>query len=824
MDATEIRQLMEEQLRLSRRLRARIRELEAERHAPLAVIGMGLRLPGGLDSPEDYWDFLRGDATGYGPIPPDRPGLSAVYDPVPGQPGRSYVAQAGFLRDIAGFDADFFGISQREAKRLDPQQRMLLETAWEALERAGIAVRRSDRLNIGVYLGMMASEYTERFEDRTDMSGVDPYYTTGGGLCFAAGRISHVMGFRGPAFTVDTACSSSLSALHLAVRGLRDGECRYALVCGTNLLLSARLMVSLSQARALSPTGRSKSFLASADGYGRGEGIGVLALMRLDEAEREGRPILAVVRGTAVNHDGEAAGLTVPSGPAQQEVIRAALADAGLEPHDLGWIEAHGTGTVLGDPIEAAALGAVLSDAVRERGIPLSIGSVKSRLGHLEAASGIAAVMKTVLMLQHGEIPAAASPADGELNPHIPWDELGFTVPRHNQRWPEPLRERRVAGVNSFGMSGTNAHAVLAAYDGPAGPAGSPRRECGGTQPAGGDCIPAGPGGDLLTLSARTPGSLAELAQAVRDYLLRSDADALPSICHTLRTGRAPFGHRISVTAAAPAELAEEIAVAVRRHLADPVPVPPVRSATLRVSGAADSIAAGCAALASAFPLLAVQATGDRDPGATLAGMLRRFGVRISLMRDGKGPVPAWLEWGTGGARDFHPVIGEQPAAAGHLLLRALGAGFSAGADLRFDALRTPQARLVGDLPTYPFQRNRFWVDEQPVSVNGSRPRDGAQDRPASVPGNRDAVTACLMAMLKDVLDAPEEPDPAAAFLDTGADSFIFALFITKVETRYHVGLGREDLPLDLPVGELISRLADDIAGSARVSAGEGHA
>ncbi|TDE17026.1 polyketide synthase [Actinomadura sp. 6K520] len=520
MEAAEVRRLMEEQLALSRRLRSRIQALEDERKAPLAVVGMGLRLPGGLRTPGQYWDFLRGGGTALAPIPEDRPGLREVHDPVVGKPGRSYVDRAGFVDDIAAFDADFFGISHREAKLLDPQQRMLLEVAWEAMERAGIPVRRSDRLNVGVYLGMMASEYLERLEDRSDTTRIDPYYTTGGGLCFPAGRISHVMGFSGPVVSSDTACSSSMTALHLAVRALRGGECRYALVCGSNLILSANLMVSLCQTRALSPEGRSKSFLASADGYGRGEGVGALVLMRLDEAEREGRPILAVVRGTAVNHDGAASSLTAPNGPAQEEVISAALADAGVEAADVGWIEAHGTGTPLGDPIEVGALDGVLGAAVRERGVPLALGSVKSRLGHLEAASGIAALIKTVLILHHGVMPAARDEDDGELNPRIPWDRIGFTVPTRNRPWPSEL-SRRVAGVNSFGMSGTNVHAILESYtpagEGAAGPAGTARRH------------------ELLTLSAKSPEALAELADDIAALLKSATPATLGSICHTLQ-------------------------------------------------------------------------------------------------------------------------------------------------------------------------------------------------------------------------------------------------------------------------------------------------
>ncbi|HEU5107644.1 MAG TPA: polyketide synthase, partial [Micromonosporaceae bacterium] len=280
MESTELRGLLEEQLRLSRRLRARIRELEAGRDDRLAVVGMAVRFPGGVTSPEEYWELLSGDGTAIGDVPDERPGLATAYHPEVGRPGRSYVKRAGFLSGVADFDADFFGISHREAEALDPQQRLLLETSWEALERAGIAVRRADRLDAGVFVGIMAAEYVDRLA-AGPMDRLDPYFGTGGGHCFAAGRISYAFGLRGPALSIDTACSSSLVALHTAVRSLRARECRYALVGGANLLFSPQLMVSLCQSRALAPDGRCKPFTAAADGYGRGEGVAVLVLMRL---------------------------------------------------------------------------------------------------------------------------------------------------------------------------------------------------------------------------------------------------------------------------------------------------------------------------------------------------------------------------------------------------------------------------------------------------------------------------------------------------------------------------------------------------------------
>ncbi|MET7671694.1 beta-ketoacyl synthase N-terminal-like domain-containing protein [Micromonospora luteifusca] len=799
MDTTELRRLVEEQLRLSRRQQARIRELERERRPPLAVVGMGLRFPGDLRTPEAFWDFLRGGSHAVTGISDDRPGLRAAYQPGPVRPGRSYVDRAAFLSDIGEFDADFFGISQREAELLDPQQRLLLETAWEALERAGVAVRRSDRLPVGVYLGMMASEYGERLAVREDKTPLDPYYATGGGLCFGAGRISYVMGFSGPVVSVDTACSSSLVALHLAVRALRAGECRYALVCGSNLLLSANLMVSLCQSRALSPDGRSKSFLASADGYGRGEGVGVLVLMRQDEAEREGRPILAVVRGSAVNHDGAASGLTVPSGPAQEEVIRAALDDAGVGPDELGWVEAHGTGTLLGDPVEVGALDAALGAAVRARGVPLGIGSVKARLNHLEAASGVAGLMKTVLMLHHGEIPAAADEADGELNDHIPWDRLSFTVPRRNQPWPAEL-PTRVAGVNSFGMSGTNAHAVLAAHRPVEPPV------AGGTD-----------GEELLTLSARHPRALAVLGAAVVERLRAARPADVASICHTLRSGRTLFAHRVAVVGSTAEDLAIRLAAAVR-HPAVQHPAGPV---TLRVTLDDTPLERALGVVGERYPLLVGPDTpAVRDPGERWVALLARLGVRVRLRRDAPTEAVARLEWRTEeGEPRAVQVVSSVPEDAVTLLLDAVAALFVAGLDVRFDELRSAGSRFVSDLPTYPFQRRRFWIDEAVAAVAGTGAGTTAGESDGPLPTDRAGIEAYLMSELRDVLHATEDVDPDRSFLEMGGDSFVSTLFMTRIEERFQVALSPEDLPIERPLASLLATIADHITGR-RVAAG----
>ncbi|MEY9847755.1 acyl transferase domain-containing protein [Streptacidiphilus sp. BW17] len=795
MQLEEIRALMEDQLRLSRTLRNRVRELEDARHSPLAVVSVALRLPGGVTTPEQYWNFLTSDADGLGPIPADRPGLRAVHDPQPGRPGRSYVDRAGFLDGIGEFDPAFFGISQREAEAIDPQQRLLLETSWEAFERAGIAVRRQERLDAGVFLGIMTSEYAERFAGREDKSAIDPYYGIGAGHSMAAGRISYVMGFSGPALSVDTACSSSLVALHQATQSLRREECRYALVAGSNLLISADLMVSLCQSRALAPDGRSKSFTAAADGYGRGEGIGTMVLMRLADAEAEGRPVLAVLRGTAVNHDGASSGLTVPNGPAQQQVIRAAYQDARVDPAEVGWVEAHGTGTSLGDPIEAGALDAVVGSGAKGRTAPLAIGSVKSRIGHLEAAAGLAGLIKVVLMLGHGVIPAALSEDDGELNSFIPWQRTRLTVPRRSAPWPEAFA-RRVAGISAFGMSGTNAHAVLEAYE-PVPATGAADTE-------------AGP--ELVVLSARHPDSLYQLAVGTAEVLEQADRARLHSACHTLRVGRTAFEYRIAVTGATGTELAQALRTAVEQH-----PAAPVGEAPAVRLGVAEGpqLAAALEALGATYP-------GLLQAGSGLRELLVGLGIRVQSGEVAlPGGVHAALEVDGG---TLLPLVGADPARTPELLLTALGALHTAGAELRWEALRPAGAELLGDLPTYAFRRRRCWVDEMPPAGTGGghgveAQEHGTPDEEATPAAESTReVEEFLRAKLAEVLRA-DELDGTRPFAEVGGDSFCAMQLTIAIEDEY----GVEDVPLDhfleeIPLDELFLRLSTFVVSSVSVS------
>jgi acyl transferase domain-containing protein/acyl carrier protein len=501
---------------------------------PIAIIGMACRFPGGADDPESFWEMLRQGTDAMVEVPSDRWDKDAWYDADPNASGKIYARRAGFLRQVDQFDAGFWGISAREAASMDPQQRLLLEVAYEALEHAMLPTDALAGSRTGVFVGISTDDYGRM------MSPSDVYSGTGSFFSVAAGRLSYLLDLRGPSISVDTACSSSLVALHLACQSLRAGECDLAIVAGVNVITSPDKSVYFSSMRALSPDGRCKTFDASADGYGRGEGCGVLVLRRQAEASRQGDRVLARVRGSAVNQDGRSNGLTAPNGLAQEAVLREALSRSGLKPGDIQYVEAHGTGTPLGDPIEVEALASVLCQR-RPRTEPILVGSVKTNIGHLEAAAGVAGIIKVVLSLQKKQIPPHLHLKNP--NPHIGWNELALKVPTELTPWP--ARAPRVAGVSSFGISGTNAHVILEEA-----PAEQPQPALDWDERK----------GVLLPLSARSPEALRSLALSYAQRLESgSFGSSLPHLAHTAGTRRSHHPLRLAVSGRSPQELSASL-------------------------------------------------------------------------------------------------------------------------------------------------------------------------------------------------------------------------------------------------------------------------
>jgi acyl transferase domain-containing protein len=533
-------------------MRERVRRLEEARDEPIAIVGIGCRFPGGAVTPETFWSNLAAGRDSIVEVPEARWDLTRYYDPEPGVPGKMYTRWGGFLDDVETFDAGFFSIAPREATSMDPQQRLLLETSWEALEDAAIAADQLRDSSTGVFVGISGSDYGQRVMASGDPRRIDSFSGAGVASSIAAGRLSYFLGLQGPTLAVDTACSSSLVALHLACESLRNRECDLALAGGVSLMLAPECTIYFCQARFLAPDGRCKTFAAAADGYGRGEGCGMLVLSRLSDALAAGHPIYASVLGSAVNHDGRSAGITAPNGPAQQKVIRAALGRAKVGAGDIDYVEAHGTGTPLGDPIELQALEEALP---RRADRALYVGSVKTNIGHLEAAAGVAAVVKTALALERGAIPPHlhfVAPS-----PHLDWDRSALRVPTSLTPWPGDAA-RRMAGVSSFGFSGTNVHLVMAQAPSP--------RPLETTPEERGEALDPRPA-HLLVLSARSEASLQALAQRHAQYLDGRPGLAPLDVGHTVNTGRAALlPYRAAVVGASVDELrAELLRVRARR-------------------------------------------------------------------------------------------------------------------------------------------------------------------------------------------------------------------------------------------------------------------
>lgn len=721
---------------------------------PIAIIGIGCRFPGGVTGPDAFWDRLARGVDAIQEIPKDRWDIDAVYDPDPATPGRMCTRSGGFIEGIDRFDPGFFGVSRGEADGMDPQQRILLEVAYEAIEDAGIAPDRLAGSATGVFIGSCFNDYYKLLARPPARGGSG---TLGSIL---ANRISYFLGLTGPSMVVDSACSSSLVTVDLACRSLRSGVCQMALAGGVNIILSPEMHIAFSQARMMAPDGRCKTFDARANGYSRSEGCGIVVLKRLSDALAAGDRILAVIRGSAVNQDGATNGMTAPSTLAQQALITQALADAGVEAESVSLIEAHGTGTPLGDPIEVEALKAVYGRP-REGARACVMGSVKTNIGHLEAAAGIAGLIKAVLCLSREAIPPHLHFTS--LNPHISLDETRLTITTELRAWPRG-DEPRFAGVSSFGVGGTNAHVIL--EEAPP-PVENEERE-------------PGDAGAVLALSARNEAALVELAARYAAQLDREPRVTLADVCHTANTGRAHLSCRRAIVARSLEELRARIgeivsggkeALGKRRVVTKPRVGFAFPGAPAELAAAGDRLRvihpacrAALDACSSAFApylgsgLAELRGAAARFSAAyALASLWRAWGVEPAVVKgEGEGetvaacvkgalsldeaaallagarPGPAGAAEVAGEAVDIALVFASEgsaggaslgisatrgvfpgcppPGEAGWLtLLETVAALYESGASIDWAAL-DPRVRRRVALPTYPFQRVRCWL------------------------------------------------------------------------------------------------------------------
>lgn len=502
--------------------------LERAAREPIAIIGMACRFPGGVNDAEGLWQLLSEGRDAIGPIPHERWDVERFFDSDPNAAGKMSTSRGGFIEQVDHFDPLFFGMSPKEAVYVDPQQRLMLEVAWEALENAQLLPEQLHGSRSGVLVGISTMDYCNLISELLPKDEISRHIGTGTAFSPAAGRIAYLLGLTGPAMAVDTACSSSLVATHLAVESLRRGETDLMIVGGVGLILSPMNSITFSKARMLAADGRCKPFSDAADGYGRGEGVAAVILKRLSDAERDGDTILALIRGSAVNQDGASGGLTIPNGPAQQAVVRQALASGRVEAGDISYVETHGTGTSLGDPIELGALGAVFR-STHDSSQPLLVGAAKSNIGHTEAAAGLAGLIKVVLQLQHREIPPLLHFA--RPSPHINWQDLPVAVPTRRQSWPA-RHGKWLAGVSAFGFSGTNAHVIVER---------APEAAAMSQATAELPCI--------LPLSASRPEALHALAARYATLLRAQPQLKLTDLCCSALLGRAALDERAALVA-----------------------------------------------------------------------------------------------------------------------------------------------------------------------------------------------------------------------------------------------------------------------------------
>ena len=616
--------------------RERLIELELNAPEPIAIVGMGCRFPGGVGSATEFWELVDSGRDVIADFPGNRGwDADALYDPDPGHLGTSYTRHGGFLDDASEFDPAFFGISPREAHATDPQQRILLETAWETLEHAGIPPATLRGTRTGVYAGVADQHYGAGIALAGD-ADADGYLISGTSTSVASGRVSYTLGLEGPAVTIDTACSSSLVAIHLACQALRAGECDLALAGGVTVMATPGLFIEFSRQRGLAPDGRCKSFAAAADGAGFSEGAGLILLERLTDAQAKGHPVLAVIRGSAVNQDGASSQLSAPNGPSQERVIRAALDMAGLSPADVDAVDAHGTGTALGDPIEAQALlNTYGQDPARTA--PLWLGSAKSNIGHTQSAAGVAGVIKMVAAIGHGRLPKTLH-LDAPT-PHVDWDAGQVALLTEPQPWPDTGRPRRAA-VSSFGISGTNAHLILEQPPQPE-PAGNGHRNTAANPAILNGHVPE-PDDSLVIwpLSGRTPAAVRDAAARLASWLDDHPSATPAQIGYSLAVTRTQFEHRAVL-----AGTGEEVRAGL---------------AALAAGQPHKTVITGTAPPGGARPVLVFPGQGSQWPGMTadLLASSPVFAARIGECADALAPHTGW---------DLHHILTASPEEPGGL-------------------------------------------------------------------------------------------------------------------------------------------------------------
>jgi len=629
---------------------------------PIAIIGMSCRFPGGVESPEAFWELLIKGIDGISEVPPDRWDNAAYFSENPEEPGKIATRLGGFVDHIDMFDAEFFGITPREAEVLDPQQRLALETTWEALENAGIAPNSLMDTLTGVFMGVSFTDYLTRLT-KNPKEEINAYLASGNVLSGVTGRISYTFGLQGPCIAMDTACSSSLVALDEACQRLRLGDCNLAVAGGVNILLSPEIMITLSRAHMMAPDGHCKTFDAKADGYVRSEGCGILILKRFQDAIRDKDPILAVIRGSAVMQDGKTGGLTVPNGKAQEQVIRQALQNAKATPQEVQYIEAHGTGTSLGDPIEVQAIASVYSN---HRSAPLIIGAVKSNIGHLESAAGVASVIKTVLALNHEMIPSNLH--FETVNPKIHLETIPAEIATRGIPWKRNAQPR-LAGISSFGFTGTIAHALLEEAPRIEAPINTVERPL-----------------HILTLSAKTKEAL----EALINKYLQLSSFSFPDIAFTANTGRAHFTYRTAIVAEDSKQAFSQETYSIAQIQSPPKVV-------FKLSPKEEGFPQQ---LYDSQPIFKDAFDRTKSIQEALIELWKSWGITSDTVLDLAGP-PA--------DNDF--VIFLSPSVDWKYLLDTLAELYMRGVSIDWKGFDAPYNRRKVILPTYPFNRRRFWVE-----------------------------------------------------------------------------------------------------------------